>query len=189
MSGFGCRPFEGIEPSIISASDCLCLLKSGRFPTTKHGNIPQPEGRQAKSDTHRTDYEGPAGPAEIQWQPGISPDSVRLDKAGSGASPAAFWLLCRRGQSNPCRSTEYPEQPERPKKRHSEELSSENHPRRRREPAKKKGAGGQTVSSLRTSLLTSLLAHTAQRSVMGRGPPVRVDIWPPASVMMRLPAA
>ena len=30
-------------------------------------------------------------------------------KAGSGVSPAAFWLLCRRGQSNPRRSAEYPQ--------------------------------------------------------------------------------
>lgn len=54
---------------------------------------------------------------------------------------------------------------------------------------KKKRAGGYTASSFNTSLLTSLLAQTAQRWVMGRGPPSRVDTWPPASVTMRLPAA
>ena len=30
-------------------------------------------------------------------------------KPGAGVSPAAFWLLCRRGQSNPRRSAEHPE--------------------------------------------------------------------------------
>ena len=47
----------------------------------------QHEGRQAKSDTHRTDYEGARGPAVFQWLPGISPDSVRLGKKGGPGSP------------------------------------------------------------------------------------------------------
>ena len=154
---------------------------------------------------------GASRPAEIQWQSSIKISERPIRQSGVRGAPGGVFtrpqagayeanrriaaalrpsgVLFRRGQSNPCRSTEYPKQPEGLIKKHSEEPSSENHPRRRREPAKKKGAGGQTVSSLRTSLLTSLLAHTAQRSVMGRGPPVRVDIWPPASVMMRLPAA
>ena len=46
----------------------------------------------------------------IQWQLGIKFTPDRLGKQrGTGVSPAAFWLLCRRGQSNPCRGTEYPQ--------------------------------------------------------------------------------
>ena len=37
----------------------------------------------------------------LQWQCSIKSGSVRLEKPGSGVSPAAFWSLCRRGQSNP----------------------------------------------------------------------------------------
>ena len=60
-------------------------------PVHKIRNNHQPEGRQAEPDTHRTDYEGAGGPAEIQWQLGISPGKDRLDKKrGSGVSPAVF---------------------------------------------------------------------------------------------------
>ena len=53
------------------------------------------EGRQAKFVTHRTDYEGAGGPAEIQWQPGIKFTPDRLDKQrGSGVSPAPFGDFC-----------------------------------------------------------------------------------------------
>ena len=38
-------------------------------------------GRQPKSDTHRTDYEGAGGFKVFQWQPGISLAGVRLGKA------------------------------------------------------------------------------------------------------------
>ena len=61
----------------------------------------QPEGRQAKSDNHCTDYEGPAALWKFSgnW---VSPlQASDWTKAGTGVSPAAFWLLCRRGQSNP----------------------------------------------------------------------------------------
>ena len=44
----------------------------------------------------------------IQWQRSSKSHSVQLGKVGSGVSPAAFWLLCRRGQSNPRRSAESP---------------------------------------------------------------------------------
>ena len=54
-------------------------------------NTPQPEGRQAKFVTRRTDYEEACGLAVFQWLPGTFPDADRLDKAGSGESPALFW--------------------------------------------------------------------------------------------------
>ena len=44
----------------------------------------------------------------IQWQRSIKSYPDRSDKTGSGGTPAAFWLLCRRGQSNPRRGVEYP---------------------------------------------------------------------------------
>ena len=59
---------------------CLRLLKTDLLPTTKICQIPHPEGRQAKSDAHRTDYEEASGLAEIQWLPGIKSDGVRLGK-------------------------------------------------------------------------------------------------------------
>ena len=52
----------------------------------------QPEGRQAKCVTHRTDYEEAGGLALVQWLPGIKSDSDRLGKQrGPGVSPALFW--------------------------------------------------------------------------------------------------
>ena len=57
----------------------------------------QPEGRQAKSVAHRTDYEEANGLAEIQWLPGISSDNNRLGKRrgsspkGAGGFSAHFW--------------------------------------------------------------------------------------------------
>ena len=44
----------------------------------------------------------------IQWLD-ANRATPRPMKSGAGVSPAAFWLLCRRGQSNPRRSAEYPE--------------------------------------------------------------------------------
>ena len=35
--------------------------------------------------------------------------TTQSDETGGRGVPAAFWLLCRRGQSNPRRSAEYPE--------------------------------------------------------------------------------
>ena len=51
----------------------------------------QHEGRQAKSDTHRTDYEEAGGPVVFQWLPGIKSDTVRLDKAG--VQPEGGWRV------------------------------------------------------------------------------------------------
>ena len=52
---------------------------------------PQPEGRQPKLDSHRTDYEAAGGLKEIQWLPGIKADTDWLDKRrGPGVSPAVF---------------------------------------------------------------------------------------------------
>ena len=45
----------------------------------------QPEGRQAKLDTHRTSYEVAGGSKEIQRLPGISPDTDRLGKKRGSA--------------------------------------------------------------------------------------------------------
>ena len=63
-------------------------------------------GRQAKPDEKPGGDQMPVG-SEIQWL-----DANRIPprpmKPGTGVSPAAFWLLCRRGQSNPRRSAEYP---------------------------------------------------------------------------------
>ena len=68
-------------------------------PVHKKRNRPQPEGRQAKCDTHRTDYEGAVGPTEIQWLPGITPDKNRLDKNGGLGSPRrAFAYFSRVGK-------------------------------------------------------------------------------------------
>ena len=49
------------EIHLFSVSVCLRLLKNGCLPTTKNCKIPQHEGRQAKSDAHRTDYEEASG--------------------------------------------------------------------------------------------------------------------------------
>ena len=59
------------------------------FCTTS--NTYQPEGRQARLVNHRTGYEEAGGKEVFQWQRGISPDRVRLDKQrGTGVSPAVF---------------------------------------------------------------------------------------------------
>ena len=68
------------EIHLFSVMGCLRLLKTGLLPTTKICQIPHPEGRQAKSDAHRTDYEEASGLAEIQWLPGVKSDGVRLGK-------------------------------------------------------------------------------------------------------------
>ena len=70
-------------------------------PPPENSNTSQPEGRQAKLVEHRADYEGAGGKEVFQWLPGIFPATDRLDKTGSGVSPAAFWSLFRRGKSDP----------------------------------------------------------------------------------------
>ena len=51
----------------------------------------QLEGRQAKCGRAPHRLRGASGPAEIQWQPCISPDGVRLDKNGGLGSPQRFF--------------------------------------------------------------------------------------------------
>ena len=55
-------------------------MENAQVLVNENRNNPQPEGRQAKWDDRQTDYEEAGGLAEIQWQPGIFPGSVRLDK-------------------------------------------------------------------------------------------------------------
>ena len=95
------------QMNLFSATNCLLLWEARGFSIAKKQqslSARGPSGEVGKSP-HR--IRGASGLAEIQWQPGISLAGIRLDKSGSGGTPAAFWLLCRRGQSNPCRSTEY----------------------------------------------------------------------------------
>ena len=65
-------------------------LGSSQVSDSKNSKIPQPEGRQPKWDTRRTDYEEAGGLMEIQWLPGIAPDKDRLDKNGGLGSPQRF---------------------------------------------------------------------------------------------------
>ena len=54
----------------------------------------QPEGRQAKSDNHRTDYEGPAALQKFSGKR-VSPlQASDWTKAGAGVSPAPFGDFC-----------------------------------------------------------------------------------------------
>ena len=91
-------PVKGIRESSGYVPDCLRLWALLRLPSTKICKIFRPEGprrkkirnpfqhegRQAKSDTRRTDYEGQS---DIQWQLGVTPDTNRLDKTGGLGSP------------------------------------------------------------------------------------------------------
>ena len=64
-------------------------------PVHKIRNNPQPEGRQARSDTHRTDYEGAGGKGVFQWLPGIKSHTDRLGKKGVRVSRRFFGdFLC-----------------------------------------------------------------------------------------------
>ena len=79
--------------------------RSSSFGKTD-GSVPL-TGRQAKSDKNPGRDQMPEGFVIRRL------DAIRIPpspmESGAGVSPAAFWLLCRRGQSNPRRSAEYPE--------------------------------------------------------------------------------
>ncbi len=83
----------------------LLFCRSSSYGKTD-GSAPL-TGRQPKLDKKPGGDQMPVG-FLIQWL-----DAIRIPpspiKSGAGVSPAAFWLLCRRGQSNPRRSAEYPE--------------------------------------------------------------------------------
>ena len=106
---------------------CLGLSKLHRLSPAKIATSHSPRAVRRSGIPARPITRGQQA-AVFQWQPGISLAGVRLDKSGSGESPAAVWLLCRRGQSNPRRSAEYPKQSERLKTSRSEEPSSEKSP-------------------------------------------------------------
>ena len=76
------------------------------FLRKKDGSTPL-TGRQPKLDAKPGRDQMPEG-SEIRRL-----DAYRIPPSpmepGAGVSPAAFWLLCRRGQSNPRRSAELPE--------------------------------------------------------------------------------
>ena len=95
------------QMNLFSATNCLLLWEARGFSIAKKQQSLSARGPSGEVGKPPHRLRGASGPAVFQWQPGISPDGVRLDKTGSGGTPAAFWLLCRRGQSNPCRSTEY----------------------------------------------------------------------------------
>ena len=85
--------FCGREP------ECLPQTQEARH---RNQDSPAPsKGRQAKSDTQPAADRMPEGIWPLLWLRSIKSGSVRLGKPGSGGPPAAFWLLCRRGQSNP----------------------------------------------------------------------------------------
>ena len=85
--------FCGREPK------CLPQTQEARH---RNQDSPAPsKGRQAKSDTQPAADRMPEGIWPLLWLRSIKSGSVRLGKPGSGVPPAAFWLLCRRGQSNP----------------------------------------------------------------------------------------
>ena len=79
--------------------------RSSSFGKTD-GSVPL-TGRQAKSDKNPGRDQMPEGFVIRRL------DAIRIPpspmESGAGVSPAAFWLLCRRGQSNPRRSAELPE--------------------------------------------------------------------------------
>ena len=75
--------------------DLVASVEAPQTLANQKRNTHQPEGRQAKCVTHRTDYEGAGGSAEIQWQPGIKFIPDQLDKQrGSGVSPAPCGDFC-----------------------------------------------------------------------------------------------
>ena len=97
------------QMNLFSATNFLLLWEARGFSIAKKQQSLSARGPSGEVGKPPHQLRGASGPAVFQWQPGISPDGVRLDKSGSGGTPAAFWLLCRRGQSNPCRSTENPQ--------------------------------------------------------------------------------
>ena len=85
--------FCGREPK------CLPQTQEARH---RNQDSPAPsKSRQAKSDTQPAADRMPEGIWPLLWLRSIKSGSVRLGKPGSGVPPAAFWLLCRRGQSHP----------------------------------------------------------------------------------------
>ena len=79
--------------------ESVCVYRRLSDFCQKKRNNPQPEGRQAKFVTHRTDYEGPAGQRYFSgnW---VSPlmASDWANKGGLGSPQRAFAYFSRVGK-------------------------------------------------------------------------------------------
>ena len=65
--------------------------------TQKETTISPRAGRRSAAG-HRTDYEEAGGKKVFQWQPGITPDRVRLDKKGVRVSRRRFGYFAAEGK-------------------------------------------------------------------------------------------
>ena len=127
MSGFGCRPFEGIDSSVFPWR----VFASTEGSPTSARKKKQPSARgpsgEVRDPPHR--LRGASRPAVFQWQLGISPDGVRLGKHwGPGCPRRRFGYFAAEGKVTRAGARNTPEQPEELIKRHSEEPSSDHPP-------------------------------------------------------------
>ena len=130
MSGFGCRPFKGIDSSVFPWR----VFASTEGSPTSARKKKQPSARgpsgEVRDPPHR--LRGASRPAVFQWQLGISPDGVRLGKHwGPGCPRRRFGYFADEGKVTRAGARNTPEQPEELIKRHSEEPSSDQPPCRR----------------------------------------------------------
>ena len=78
---------------VLYRTACGCGKQADFRP--KIETSPNPRAVRRSTADRRTGYEEAEGPKEIQWLPGISPDTDRLGKKrGPGVSPALFGDFC-----------------------------------------------------------------------------------------------
>ena len=112
MSGFGCRPFKGIDSSVFPWR----VFASTEGSPTSARKKKQPSARgptgEVRDPPHR--LRGASRPAVFQWQLGISPDGVRLGKHwGPGCPRRRFGYFAAEGKVTRAGARNTPKQPAR----------------------------------------------------------------------------